>query len=115
MAGLAGRVGEGICVPVGPTMQELLAVARSACTEAGRDPGRLLVVASLSAWSPLARLTVETGVDRLIVYVAPPFSEGLARLSEAVRTGALPREGRLEVDRRYPATGPTRGLTSAAL
>ena len=85
MAGLAGRVGDGICVPVGPTTQELLAVARGVSTEAGRDPGRLLVVALLSAWSPLARLTVQTGVDRLIVYVAPPFSEALARLSEALR------------------------------
>ncbi len=85
MAALAGRLGDGICVPVGPTTQELLAVARGACTGAGRDPGRLLVVALLSAWSPLAQLTVETGVDRLIVYVAPPFPEGLARLSEAVR------------------------------
>lgn len=84
MARLAGRVGDGICVPVGPMTRELLAIARGACAGAGRDPGRLLVAALLSAWSPQA-LAVDTDVDRLIVYVAPPFGEGLARLGKAVK------------------------------
>ncbi len=84
MAGLAGRVADGVCVPVGPTTAELVAVARSACARAGRDPERLLVAASLSAWSPHKQPAVGTGVDRLVVYVAPPFDPGLARLAEAV-------------------------------
>ncbi len=85
MAGLAGRVGDGICVPLGPTTEELVAVARGARAGVGRDRGRLLVAALLSAWSPETRPAVEAGVDRLIVCVAPPFSDGLGRLSEAIR------------------------------
>jgi alkanesulfonate monooxygenase SsuD/methylene tetrahydromethanopterin reductase-like flavin-dependent oxidoreductase (luciferase family) len=96
MAGLAGRIGDGICVPVGGTTKELVAVARGAYAGAGGGPEQLLVAALLSAWSPDARLSVEAGVDRLIVYVAPPFGERLAQLSQSVR------RWRTEEPRRHP-------------
>jgi alkanesulfonate monooxygenase SsuD/methylene tetrahydromethanopterin reductase-like flavin-dependent oxidoreductase (luciferase family) len=84
MAALAGRAGDGVCVPVGPMTDDLVAVARAAWAHAGRASDRLLVTALLSAWSPHAPLAVGTALDRLIAYVAPPFSGELTRLAEAV-------------------------------
>jgi alkanesulfonate monooxygenase SsuD/methylene tetrahydromethanopterin reductase-like flavin-dependent oxidoreductase (luciferase family) len=105
MAALAGRVGDGICVPVGPATEKLVAVARGACSRAGRDPGGFLVVALLSAWSPRGPLAVGTIADRLVAYVAPPFGEALGRLGEAVtgwRTEAASRSS-------APTAGPKAG------
>jgi alkanesulfonate monooxygenase SsuD/methylene tetrahydromethanopterin reductase-like flavin-dependent oxidoreductase (luciferase family) len=48
MAELAGRVGDGICVPIGSTMAELIAVAGQAHARSGRDPAQLLVTASMA-------------------------------------------------------------------
>jgi alkanesulfonate monooxygenase SsuD/methylene tetrahydromethanopterin reductase-like flavin-dependent oxidoreductase (luciferase family) len=84
MAELAGRVGDGICVQVGSTMTELVTIARRAHAESGRDPARLLVTASLAAPSERTRPSVGMDVDRLIVFVAQPFQEGLSRLSDIV-------------------------------
>lgn len=95
MAELAGRVGDGICVPVGSTMTELIAVAREARVRSGRDDGRLVVTALLSSWPEGTKPPVEADVDRLIVYVAPPFDEAIARLDEIVgrwRTEVRPPE-----------------------
>ena len=94
MAELAGRVGDGICVPVGSMMAELVAVARRAHARSGRDPERLLVTASLATLPERTQPPVEFDIDRLIVYVAPPFDEGVARLGEIVR------QWRTEVPRR---------------
>lgn len=85
MAELAGRVGDGICVPVGSMMAELVAVARRACARSGRDPKRLLVTGSLATPPERTQLQVGLDADRLILYVAPPFDEGVARLGEIVR------------------------------
>jgi len=92
MADLAGRLGDGICVPVGPGLDELVAIARQAHARSGRGPRQLLVTALLSSRPAPARLPVGPGVDRLVVYTAPPFGEVLARLSDIVagwRTGSL--------------------------
>jgi Luciferase-like monooxygenase len=83
MAELAGRVGDGICVPAGSMLAELVAIARRAYDHSGRDPQRLLVTALSSTPEP-TQPWVGLDVDRLIVYVAPPFEEGLARLVEIV-------------------------------
>jgi alkanesulfonate monooxygenase SsuD/methylene tetrahydromethanopterin reductase-like flavin-dependent oxidoreductase (luciferase family) len=85
MAELAGRVGDGICVPVGSALAELVAVARQAYARSGRDPERLLVTASMATLPARTQPWVKLGVDRLIVYVAPPLDEGVARLAEIVR------------------------------
>ena len=82
MAEVAGRVGDGICVPSGPKLAELVGVARSAHAQSGRDPGQFLVVVSLPSIPQRAQPWAELGVDRLIVYLAPPFEEGVERLAE---------------------------------
>jgi alkanesulfonate monooxygenase SsuD/methylene tetrahydromethanopterin reductase-like flavin-dependent oxidoreductase (luciferase family) len=82
MAELAGRVGDGICVPAGPKLAELVAVARRARAQSGRDPEQFLVTASVPSVPQRAEPWVELGVDRLIVYVASPFEEGVERLAK---------------------------------
>ena len=81
MAELAGRVGDGINVPaLHPQLRELVATARDAYAGAGRDPNRFLVTVytafdeqwfdvDSAARAELAAL----GVDRLILYLGPPF------------------------------------------
>jgi alkanesulfonate monooxygenase SsuD/methylene tetrahydromethanopterin reductase-like flavin-dependent oxidoreductase (luciferase family) len=81
MAELAGRVGDGICVPVGANLAELVAIARRARVQSGCDPEQFLVTVSLPSVPQRAQPWVELGVDRLIVYVAPPFEEGVERLA----------------------------------
>jgi alkanesulfonate monooxygenase SsuD/methylene tetrahydromethanopterin reductase-like flavin-dependent oxidoreductase (luciferase family) len=84
MADLAGRASDGICVPVGPTMTELVALARRARADAGRDPGGLVTAALLSSWPEGTEPPLDVDLERLIVYVAPPFVEAIFRLDEMV-------------------------------
>jgi alkanesulfonate monooxygenase SsuD/methylene tetrahydromethanopterin reductase-like flavin-dependent oxidoreductase (luciferase family) len=84
MAELAGRVGDGICVPVGSTMTELVALARAAQARSARDHQALLVTALLSSWPESTGPPVGADVDRLVLYVAPPFENDIARLSDMV-------------------------------
>ncbi|HUE57945.1 MAG TPA: LLM class flavin-dependent oxidoreductase [Acidimicrobiales bacterium] len=84
MAELAGRLGDGICVPVGSRITELIALAREARARSRLDEGRLVVAALLSSWPENRQLAVPADVDRLIVYVAPPFDEAIARVDEIV-------------------------------
>jgi alkanesulfonate monooxygenase SsuD/methylene tetrahydromethanopterin reductase-like flavin-dependent oxidoreductase (luciferase family) len=86
MADLAGRLGDGICLPLGSKTAELVGVARRARERAGRDPGDLLVLVSLAALpdqGPPA--SVRMDIDRLIVYVEPPFERGVARVRDRMR------------------------------
>jgi alkanesulfonate monooxygenase SsuD/methylene tetrahydromethanopterin reductase-like flavin-dependent oxidoreductase (luciferase family) len=82
MAELAGRVGDGICLPVGPMMPELVEIARRAYARSGRDPERLIVTASLATLPERKESPLRLGVDRLVLYVTPPFDAGVARLGE---------------------------------
>ena len=75
MAELAGRIGDGICVQANSRVAELTAIARQAHSDAGRDPRQFLVVATLGSVPEQTQQWAELGVDRLIVYVAPPFRE----------------------------------------
>jgi alkanesulfonate monooxygenase SsuD/methylene tetrahydromethanopterin reductase-like flavin-dependent oxidoreductase (luciferase family) len=84
MADLAGRVGDGICLPVGSMTAELIAAARKAHARSGRDPERFLVMVSAATLPGERPPPVGLGVDRLIVYVGPPYDEGVARLAEIV-------------------------------
>ena len=82
MAELAGRVGDGINAPaLHPHVHELVAIARDACAGAGRDPKRFLVTlysALDQRWtdgdSPARAELAALGVDRLILFVGPPFA-----------------------------------------
>jgi alkanesulfonate monooxygenase SsuD/methylene tetrahydromethanopterin reductase-like flavin-dependent oxidoreductase (luciferase family) len=84
MADLAGRVGDGICVPVRSTTTELVALARAAQARSDRDQRQLLVTVLVSSWPERARPPVEADVDRVILYVAPPFEKDIDRLSDIV-------------------------------
>jgi alkanesulfonate monooxygenase SsuD/methylene tetrahydromethanopterin reductase-like flavin-dependent oxidoreductase (luciferase family) len=84
MAELAGRVGDGICVQANARLPELAAVARQAHSEAGRDPRQFLLVATLGSVPDQTRQWAELDVDRLIVYVPPPFAEGIRQLAGTV-------------------------------
>jgi alkanesulfonate monooxygenase SsuD/methylene tetrahydromethanopterin reductase-like flavin-dependent oxidoreductase (luciferase family) len=90
MAELAGRFSDGICVPVGATMAKMFDIARRAWSGSDRSQRPFLVTALLSSWSEDTRRPVGPDVDRLIVYVAPPFGDSIPRLSEVV--GAWHRE-----------------------
>jgi alkanesulfonate monooxygenase SsuD/methylene tetrahydromethanopterin reductase-like flavin-dependent oxidoreductase (luciferase family) len=81
MAELAGRVGDGINTrATHPQLAELVAIARAANVDAGRDPGRFLITVfadfdetwlttDSAAHAQLANL----GVDRLILALHEPF------------------------------------------
>jgi alkanesulfonate monooxygenase SsuD/methylene tetrahydromethanopterin reductase-like flavin-dependent oxidoreductase (luciferase family) len=81
MAELAGRLGDGINAPAGPSLPRLLDVARRAHASAGRDPDAFVVTTSGSPGDGrLARL----GVHRVITMVRPPYTEAVAHLARAV-------------------------------
>ena len=81
MMALAGSVGDGLNTQAGhPRLRELVAVAREAHAEAGRDPASFLV----TVFAGLDRRWVapdsagrahleEVGVDRVILLVSPPY------------------------------------------
>ena len=89
MAEIAGRVGDGINAPAShPLLRELVEIARGAHVAAGRDPARLLVtVYSMfdESWfhvdSPARAELTALGVDRLILFLGPPFDT--ARIGRA--------------------------------
>lgn len=84
MAELAGRVGDGMNIPTGPHLGELVEMGRDAHARSGRDPATFLVTASGGPTPRERERLVELGVDRLIVYVAPPYSDGVARVKQAL-------------------------------
>jgi alkanesulfonate monooxygenase SsuD/methylene tetrahydromethanopterin reductase-like flavin-dependent oxidoreductase (luciferase family) len=81
MAELAGRIGDGMNAPGGSQLPALIRIAREAHEQAGRDPDAFIVTTSGSA-RDLHRLA-ELGVNRAVVFMRPPFVDGVARLAEA--------------------------------
>jgi alkanesulfonate monooxygenase SsuD/methylene tetrahydromethanopterin reductase-like flavin-dependent oxidoreductase (luciferase family) len=81
MAELAGRLGDGLNTrATHPNLPELVEHARDAHARAGRDPERFLVTVYtafderwLATASPERAALAAIGVDRLIVYVSPPY------------------------------------------
>ena len=87
MAALAGHIADGISVTDGPRAGELVTVARDARAGADRAPAPFTVTVSLGSLGPVIdRPTrwAELGVDRLIVYVRPPFVAELRRTKDVV-------------------------------
>ena len=83
MAELAGRIGDGINTPASSQLSQLRTIALEAHERAGRDPAAFVVTASGGA-SPRERdRLVELGVTRAIVFVPPPYVDGIARLHDA--------------------------------
>jgi alkanesulfonate monooxygenase SsuD/methylene tetrahydromethanopterin reductase-like flavin-dependent oxidoreductase (luciferase family) len=85
MAEIAGRTADGICIPLGPTAANLVAVARRARAGSGRDPMGFLVVATLPAGLGPSRAATLDGVDRLILYAARPLDAAVGRAADLLR------------------------------
>jgi alkanesulfonate monooxygenase SsuD/methylene tetrahydromethanopterin reductase-like flavin-dependent oxidoreductase (luciferase family) len=84
MAALAGRIGDGMNVPAGPGLERLITVARQAHAAAGRDPDGFTVTAS-SGGSPRDRERLAAlGVSRVVVFLRPPYSDGVHRLAQSL-------------------------------
>jgi alkanesulfonate monooxygenase SsuD/methylene tetrahydromethanopterin reductase-like flavin-dependent oxidoreductase (luciferase family) len=81
MAEIAGRIGDGINTRAGhPHLRELVGTARDACAGVGRDAKRFLVTVYAAfderwfdADSPARAELAALGVDRLILFLGPPF------------------------------------------
>ena len=85
MAGLAGRVADGVNLPGGPGLGRLLDVAREARLAAGRDwPSFVVTVSSDLGPAGLGRLEA-LGVHRAVAFVRGPFVEAVRRLAAARR------------------------------
>jgi alkanesulfonate monooxygenase SsuD/methylene tetrahydromethanopterin reductase-like flavin-dependent oxidoreductase (luciferase family) len=81
MAELAGRVGDGINAPAGPGLGQLVVIAREAHARVGRDPAGFVVTTSAGSPRDRDRLA-DLGVHRMIIYVRPPYRDGVARSGE---------------------------------
>jgi alkanesulfonate monooxygenase SsuD/methylene tetrahydromethanopterin reductase-like flavin-dependent oxidoreductase (luciferase family) len=80
MAELAGRVGDGVNLPGGPSLGRLIDIARETHARRGRDPARFVITTS---GSPKDDRLVELGVHRIITMVRPPYAAGVARVAAA--------------------------------
>ena len=85
MAELAGTIGDGMCVQAGTRFLELVSIARAARAQAGRDPRTFLIVATLGTVPEQTHEWAELDVDRLVVYVGPPFEVGIRQLAAKTR------------------------------
>jgi alkanesulfonate monooxygenase SsuD/methylene tetrahydromethanopterin reductase-like flavin-dependent oxidoreductase (luciferase family) len=79
MAELAGRVGDGMNAPGGPQLPPLIRIAREAHERGGRNPDDFIVTASGSASPRERERLAELGVDRVVVFVRPPYVDSIAR------------------------------------
>ncbi len=85
MAELAGRIADGINVPGGPGLGNLLEIARRERVAAGRgaspvDPPFVVTVSSDGGSRSLQRLE-ELDVDRAIVFLGAPSADGVRELA----------------------------------
>jgi hypothetical protein len=85
MAGLAGRVADGVNLPGGPGLAALLEEARAAATAAGRDPSAFIVTASSDLRPQALERLVDLGVDRAVVFVGGPSADRVRRLAPGRR------------------------------
>ncbi len=81
MAGLAGRIADGVNLPGGPGLTRLLEVARAERAASGRNPSSFVVTVSSDLSPPALDRLHGVGVDRVITFVRAPFAERVRRLS----------------------------------
>jgi alkanesulfonate monooxygenase SsuD/methylene tetrahydromethanopterin reductase-like flavin-dependent oxidoreductase (luciferase family) len=84
LAEIAGRLGDGINVPAGPGITRLVEIARQARDRAGRARNGFIVTASGQPSARERDRLAEAGVDRLIVFVPPPYVGGVDRARRAL-------------------------------
>ena len=81
MAGLAGRIADGVNLPGGPRLAHLLEVARAARAASEREPSAFVVTVSSGLHAAALKRMEELEVDRVVVFVEPPFAEQVRRLA----------------------------------
>jgi alkanesulfonate monooxygenase SsuD/methylene tetrahydromethanopterin reductase-like flavin-dependent oxidoreductase (luciferase family) len=81
IAGLAGRVADGINVPGGPGLPRLLEVAREARMSSGRDVASFVVTVSSDVTKPAIENLKALDVRRAVAFVRPPFAANARRLA----------------------------------
>jgi alkanesulfonate monooxygenase SsuD/methylene tetrahydromethanopterin reductase-like flavin-dependent oxidoreductase (luciferase family) len=81
MAGLAGRIADGVNLPGGPGLSRLLEMARAERAASGRDPSSFVVTVSSDLSAPALDRLKAVGVNRVITFVRAPFAEQVRRLS----------------------------------
>jgi alkanesulfonate monooxygenase SsuD/methylene tetrahydromethanopterin reductase-like flavin-dependent oxidoreductase (luciferase family) len=81
MAGLAGRIADGVNLPGGPGLTRLLEVARADRAASGRDQSPFVVTVSSDLAAPALDRLNGVGVDRVITFVRAPFADQVRRLS----------------------------------
>jgi alkanesulfonate monooxygenase SsuD/methylene tetrahydromethanopterin reductase-like flavin-dependent oxidoreductase (luciferase family) len=79
MAEIAGRLADGINLPAGPGLSRLIESARDASSRAGRSPDRFIVTASGQSSGREREALTKAGVDRMIVFVRPPYLDSIER------------------------------------
>lgn len=81
MAGLAGRVGDGVNLPGGPGLGRLLDVARAERSSSGRDASSFLVTVSSDLSAPALERLDALAVNRIVCFVRAPFVDQARRLA----------------------------------
>lgn len=84
MAELAGRVGDGMNAPGGAQLPSLTKIAREAHARTGHDPDDFVVTASAGASARERDRLEGLGVARMVVFVPPPFVDGIERAHAAL-------------------------------
>jgi alkanesulfonate monooxygenase SsuD/methylene tetrahydromethanopterin reductase-like flavin-dependent oxidoreductase (luciferase family) len=87
MAEIAGRLADGINLPAGPGLSRLVESARDASARAGRSPDRFMVTASGQPTGREREALTEAGVDRMIVFIRPPYLDGVERARRSLGGG----------------------------
>ena len=83
MAELAGRVADGVTLPGGPLVAQLLEAARTAKAASGGDPSELVVTVSSDLGEPALEWLEDLGVDRAVAFVEPPLTDRVRQLAAA--------------------------------
>ncbi len=81
IAGLAGRVADGINLPGGPGLPRLLEEAREARISSGGDVASFVTTVSSDIAKPALERLNALQVRRAVAYVSPPFADNARRLA----------------------------------
>jgi alkanesulfonate monooxygenase SsuD/methylene tetrahydromethanopterin reductase-like flavin-dependent oxidoreductase (luciferase family) len=87
MAELAGRIGEGINAPGGPSLASLVDIARTAHAAAGHEPDDFMVTTSASPGALDRDRLSAIGVNRVILMAQPPYTTAVRHLAARVSPG----------------------------
>jgi alkanesulfonate monooxygenase SsuD/methylene tetrahydromethanopterin reductase-like flavin-dependent oxidoreductase (luciferase family) len=81
VADLAGRVADGVNLPGGPGLGDLLDVARRARSASGREESPFVVTVSSDLSAGALERLEQLDVDRAVAFVGAPFADRARRLS----------------------------------